>query len=91
MRKWQRTGSVVDGILTYDGKGDSLQSAKDYGDFELYVDWKIEEKGDSGLYLRGNPQVHIWIPTMLPAAKGEDKGSGSGGRGRIRGSKAKCR
>src|SRR5438034_8284409 len=27
---------VIDGILTYDGKGDSLQSAKDYGDFELW-------------------------------------------------------
>src|SRR5439155_24402915 len=28
--------------------------------FELYVDWKIGKKGDSGIYLRGNPQVQIW-------------------------------
>src|SRR5262249_51786129 len=28
--------------------------------FELYVDWKIGPKGDSGIYLRGNPQVQIW-------------------------------
>jgi hypothetical protein len=52
--------TVRDGVLHYDGKGNSLQSAKDYGDFELYVDWKIHPKGDSGIYLRGNPQVQIW-------------------------------
>src|SRR5262249_6026887 len=52
--------TVQDGILHYDGKGQSLQTAKDYGNFELYVDWKIEKKGDSGIYLRGNPQVQIW-------------------------------
>src|SRR5262249_45464108 len=48
------------GILVYDGKADNLQTAKDYGDFELLVDWKIGKKGDSGIYLRGNPQVQIW-------------------------------
>jgi hypothetical protein len=52
--------TVKDGILQYDGKGQSLQTVKDYGNFELYVDWKIGKKGDSGLYLRGNPQVQIW-------------------------------
>jgi hypothetical protein len=52
--------TVKNGILHYDGKGDSLQTVKDYGNFELYVDWKIERKGDSGIYLRGNPQVQIW-------------------------------
>jgi hypothetical protein len=51
---------VKDGILTYDGKGNSLQTVKDYGDFELWVDWKIGPHGDSGIYLRGNPQVQIW-------------------------------
>lgn len=51
---------VEDGILAYDGKGDSLATIKDYGDFELMVDWKIGKKGDSGIYLRGNPQVQIW-------------------------------
>jgi hypothetical protein len=52
--------TAKDGILTYDGKGQSLQTARDYGNFELYVDWKIQNKGDSGIYLRGNPQVQIW-------------------------------
>ncbi|MFO0964467.1 MAG: DUF1080 domain-containing protein [Gemmataceae bacterium] len=51
---------VEDGVLVYDGKGQSLQTAKDYGDIELFVDWKIGKGGDSGIYLRGNPQVQIW-------------------------------
>jgi hypothetical protein len=52
--------SVKDGILVFDGKGQSLQTVKDYGNFELYVDWRIQPKGDSGIYLRGAPQVQIW-------------------------------
>ncbi len=52
--------TVQDGVLHYDGKGQSLCTAKDYGDFELLVDWKIPPKGDSGIYLRGSPQVQIW-------------------------------
>ncbi len=51
---------VVDGVLEYDGKATSLCTAKDYADFELYVDWKIPPGGDSGIYLRGTPQVQIW-------------------------------
>ncbi|MBS0195408.1 MAG: DUF1080 domain-containing protein [Planctomycetes bacterium] len=49
-----------DGVLHYDGKGESLCTARDYGDFEMLVDWKIPPKGDSGIYLRGSPQVQIW-------------------------------
>jgi len=52
--------SAQDGIIVFDGKGDSLCTAKDYGDFELWVDWKILPAGDSGIYLRGSPQVQIW-------------------------------
>lgn len=59
---------VEDGVLVFDGKGRSLSTAKDYGDFELWVDWKIGPGGDSGLYLRGTPQVQIW-----------DRPEGSGG------------
>jgi hypothetical protein len=65
---------VIDGVLHYDGKGQSLCSAKDYADIELWVDWKITPNGDSGIYLRGSPQVQIWDPfhTKIAAA-------GSGG------------
>jgi 3-keto-disaccharide hydrolase len=71
---------IEDGVLVYDGKGQSLQTAKDYGNFELYVDWKIPPKGDSGIYLRGQPQVQIWDSDTLEGANlAEDKGKGSGG------------
>ena len=52
--------TVRNGILHYDGRGQSLQTARDYRNFELWVDWKIGKKGDSGIYLRGCPQVQIW-------------------------------
>jgi hypothetical protein len=71
--------SVQEGVLVYDGKGDSLQTVKDYGDFELYIDWKITPKGDSGIYLRGQPQVQIWDSDTLADNLAEDRGKGSGG------------
>ncbi|MCC7084693.1 MAG: DUF1080 domain-containing protein [Pirellulales bacterium] len=63
---------AVDGVLLFDGKGDNLCTSKDYGDFEMLVDWKIEPKGDSGIYLRGSPQVQIWDTANANA----DVGSG---------------
>jgi hypothetical protein len=71
--------SVEDGVLQYDGKGNSLQTAKDYASFELWVDWKIEKEGDSGIYLRGNPQVQIWDGFNSPIAQHDGKPIGSGG------------
>jgi hypothetical protein len=70
--------SVADGALCFDGRGQNLCTARDYGDFELFVDWKISAGGDSGIYLRGTPQVQIWdtaFPKYLPL--GADKGSGA--------------
>lgn len=64
---------AVDGVLVFDGKGDSICTAKDYADFEMYVDWKIEKAGDSGIYLRGSPQVQIW-DTANPSAGGVGSG-----------------
>jgi hypothetical protein len=71
MKHW----TVKDGIIHYDGKNDNLQTAKDYGNFEMYVDWKIDASGDSGIYLRGNPQVQIWDIN----GKNNPKHIGSGG------------
>ena len=51
------------GVLRFDGLqgGYSLATKKDYKDFEMFVDWRIVSvQGDSGLYLRGSPQVQIW-------------------------------
>ena len=55
--------SVRNGNLYFDGfkGGYSLATKRDYADFELWADWRIMSiTGDSGLYLRGAPQVQIW-------------------------------
>jgi hypothetical protein len=71
---------VENGLLVNDGLGYNLATAKDYGDFDLYVSWKIQPRGDSGIYLRGNPQVQIWDSDNLDPAKYKleaRKGSGA--------------
>ncbi len=52
--------SVQDHTIVFNGKGHNLVSEKNYGNFELWVDWRITKGGDSGIYLRGTPQVQIW-------------------------------
>ena len=66
--------SVRDGMIWFSGSGDNLCSVKDYGDFEMYVDWRITKAGDSGIYLRGSPQVQIWDTSRADA--GAQVGSG---------------
>ena len=66
--------SVRDGMIWFSGKGDNLCSVKEYGDFEMYVDWLISKEGDSGIYLRGTPQVQIWDTSRVDA--GAQVGSG---------------
>ncbi len=66
--------SVKDGCIVFNGKGDNLCSIKEYGDFEMLVDWKITKKGDSGIYLRGSPQVQIWDTSRVEV--GAQVGSG---------------
>ncbi len=69
---------VENGALVFSGKGRSLCTAQNYGDFDFYVDWKIPATADSGIYLRGNPQVQIWDPAN-PAQFGAGNQKGSGG------------
>ncbi len=63
--------------LVNDGHGAYLTTEKDYGDIELLIDYKTVPLADSGIYLRGNPQVQIWDHTNpKEKANGADKGSG---------------
>lgn len=63
--------------LVNDGFGAYATTEKDYGDFELLVDYKTVPKADSGIYLRGVPQVQIWDHTNEREFKnGAEKGSG---------------
>lgn len=69
--------SVENGELVNDGQGAYATTEKDYGDFELLVEYKTVPRADSGIYLRGVPQVQIWDSTNKGEFKnGADKGSG---------------
>jgi hypothetical protein len=74
----QKHWSVQDGELVNDGHGLYLTTDKFYGNFELLIDYKTVPKADSGIYIRGCPQVQIWDYTdekKFPI--GADKGSGA--------------
>jgi hypothetical protein len=70
--------SVENGELVNDGNGPYLTTDADYGDYELLIDYKTVPKADSGIYLRGVPQVQIWDSTEeAKFSIGADKGSGA--------------
>src|SRR5437868_194255 len=64
--------------LVNDGQGAYATTERDYGDIELLIDYKTVAKADSGVYLRGSPQVQIWDYTEAGGKwnLGADKGSG---------------
>ncbi|HWY77744.1 MAG TPA: DUF1080 domain-containing protein [Verrucomicrobiae bacterium] len=68
---------VENGELVNDGSGLYLTTDKNYGDIELDVDYKTVPLADSGIYLKGCPQVQIWDHTNAKEFKnGAQKGSG---------------
>lgn len=73
-QKMLNNWSVKDGCIVFNGAGDNLCTKKMYGDFEMLVDWKISKNGDSGIYLRGTPQVQIWDTSRVDV--GAQVGSG---------------
>lgn len=79
--KWTATMTahwrVENGVLINDGFGAYATTEKDYGDFELRLEYRTVPRADSGIYLRGCPQVQIWDYTEQDKFKlGADKGSG---------------
>jgi hypothetical protein len=70
--------SIVDGALVNDGKGAYLATEKEYGDYELLIEYKMVPGADSGIYLKATPQVQVWDPTT-PDPQGLGKALGSGG------------
>ena len=51
---------VESGDLVNTGTGPYATTDKEFGDMELLVEYKTVPKADSGIYLRGTPQVQIW-------------------------------
>jgi hypothetical protein len=66
------------GELVNDGQGPYLTTDQEYGDIELLIEYRTVPKADSGIYLRGTPQVQIWDYTKEGGKwdRGADKGSG---------------
>ena len=74
----QKHWSVQNGELVNDGHGLFLTTEQNFGDFELRLDYKTVPLADSGVYLRGCPQVQIWDSTEKAKFNiGADKGSGA--------------
>jgi hypothetical protein len=79
--EWTKTmrehWTVENGELVNDGHGAYATTENDFGDFELLLDYRTVPKADSGIYLRGVPQVQIWDYTEREKFSiGADKGSG---------------
>lgn len=69
--------SVENGELVNDGHGPYATTLKSYGDIEFHVEYRTVPLADSGIYLRGTPQVQIWDYTEEKKFNiGADKGSG---------------
>ena len=69
--------TVEDGELINDGHGMYLTSEQEFSAYELMIDYKTVAKADSGIYLKGVPQVQIWDYTdEAKFGIGGDKGSG---------------
>ena len=82
LQKWTddmlKHWKVEGGELLNDGNGKYCTTEKEFGDFELLVEYNMAANGDSGIYLRNVPQVQIWDPTQpdKDGALGRAKGSG---------------
>lgn len=51
---------VENGELVNDGHGPYATTDEEFGDIEFLIDYKTVPNADSGIYLRGTPQVQIW-------------------------------
>jgi hypothetical protein len=75
----QKHWRVENGELVNDGDGLYLTTDRDYGDIEFWIDYKTVALADSGIYLRGNPQVQIWDYTKEGGKWNLGANWGSGG------------
>lgn len=74
----QKHWRVENQELVNDGKGLYLTTIQNFADFELQLEYKTVPLADSGIYLRGYPQVQIWDTTEAGGKWrfGAEKGSG---------------
>lgn len=54
--------SIVDGTITKVGEAEDLVSREQFGNFELSLDWKLGEGGNSGVFYRATEEYeHIYL------------------------------
>lgn len=72
--------TVDNSELVNDGHGPYATTDLEYGDIEMELEYRTVAMADSGIYLRGTPQVQIWDTTVEGGKTGEprhaEKGSG---------------
>jgi 3-keto-disaccharide hydrolase len=77
--EFQKHWHVEDGALVNDGEGPYATTDQEFGDIELRLEYRTVPKADSGIYLRGNPQVQIWDTTEAGGKWDRGAQFGSGG------------
>ncbi|WP_395748015.1 DUF1080 domain-containing protein [Prosthecobacter sp.] len=72
---------VENGELINDGHGPYATTEEEFGDIEFLIEYKTVAGADSGIYLRGTPQVQIWDKNQVfdPAKPTRKPHLGSGG------------
>ncbi len=72
---------VEKGELVNNGQGPYATTDEEFGDIELLIEYKTVAGADSGIYLRGTPQVQIWDQNQQYDLKRPDRKPhfGSGG------------
>ncbi|MEC9093940.1 MAG: DUF1080 domain-containing protein [Planctomycetota bacterium] len=70
---------AANGDLVNDGQGVYLTTQREFGDYELLIDYKTVAKADSGIYLKSTPQIQIWDYTEAGGKWNIGANKGSGG------------
>ena len=58
--EFPKNWTVENGELVNDGHGPYATTDEEFGDIEFLIEYKTVADADSGIYLRGTPQVQIW-------------------------------
>jgi hypothetical protein len=86
-RGWQSESlpagwKVSGGVLSKDGEVEDLVSREMYGDFELELEWKIGEGGNSGIFYRGTREYE-YVFWSAPEYQLLDDANAPDGRNRL--------
>ena len=73
--------NVENGELVNVGTGPYATTEEEFGDIEFLIEYKTVAKADSGIYMRGTPQIQIWDHHQVfdPAKPDRKPHLGSGG------------